>query len=96
MNLEYFPHFIRKNYPETSGITNKEINEIGKAFKKYLENKFRDNLDKLIPIWNIDAKTIIMNEVNKKPFLVNGYHPALIIHFGEYLKKEAEKYKSKH
>lgn len=83
MNLEYFPHFIRKNYP-CINITDEEINVIGKEFKQYLKDKFKGDLEKLDTIWNIDAKTIIMNEVSKNPFLINGYHPALIIHFGQF------------
>jgi hypothetical protein len=93
MNLEYFPQFFRINYPKV-GATNEEIMEIGKEFKDYLKNKFEGKEDKLDPIWNIDAKTVIMNQVRKVPFLMNGYNPALIIHFenfAEEMKNEAKK-----
>lgn len=88
MDLQYFPHFLRINYPELGKqITDEEIAEIGTMFKKHLEGIFRNKMDKLEPIWNIDAKKIIMNQVEQKPFLINGYHPALIIHFGEFVEK---------
>ncbi len=93
MNLEYFPHFIRINYPSLGKESNETLTEIGKEFKSHLEEIFVGKMDKLALIWNIDAKHIIMNEVNKIPFLVNGYHPALIIHFEQFvekIKKEAQ------
>ncbi len=93
MNLEYFPHFIRKNYPALRNEQNELLLELGAEFKKYLEVVFKENMDKLAPIWNIDARDVIMNQVNKTPFMMNGYHSALIIHFGNFIdkmKREAE------
>ncbi len=87
MNLEFFPHFIRANYPEISDVSNEDLMEIGKDFKSYLIEKFKDKEDKLEPIWDIDAKTVIMNQVSKDPFMVNGYNPGLIIHFGDFVEK---------
>jgi hypothetical protein len=87
MNLEYFPHFIRANYPVIANESNEDLMEIGIEFKKYLEEKFKDNMDKLKPIWNIDAKTVIMSRIEREPFTMNGYHPALIIHFGNFVEK---------
>lgn len=86
MNLKYFPHFIRKNYTDFKA-SNDEIMEVGVEFKEYLQDIFKYSMDKLEPIWNIDAKTVIMNQVNNTPFLVNGYHPALIIHFERFIEK---------
>ena len=86
MNLEFFPHFFRKNYPKVEA-TNEEIEEIGTEFKKYLEKKFDGQMQKLEKVWDIDAKTVIMNQVNKNPFTTNGYHPALIIHFSDFVEK---------
>ena len=87
MNLEYFPQFIRANYPVIANESNEDLIEIGTEFKKYLEDKFKDNSDKLTSIWNIDGHTVVMNQVRKEPFNVNGYHPALIIHFGDFIEK---------
>ncbi len=87
MNTQYFPHFIRANYPVLKDETNELLIELGEAFKEYLTAEFKDKMDKLEPIWNIDARTIVMNQVNQTPFLIKGYHPALILHFEEFFKK---------
>jgi len=90
MNTEYFPHFIRANYPSLGSESNDTLIEAGEDFKIYLEGKFKDNVHKLDEIWNIDPKTVIMNQVNQTPFLVNGYHPALILHFENFVKEIQE------
>lgn len=94
MNLQYFPQFMRINYPAVANESNENLMEVGAAFKKYLEEKFAGEMDKIEPYWDIDAKTVIMNQANKTPFMVNGYHPVLIIHFGEFTSKMAEKIKA--
>lgn len=71
-------------------LSNEDITEIGIGFKDYLKEKFKGKEDKLEPIWNIDAEKVIMNQVNKEPFKVNGYHPALLIHFNLFVKQNAE------
>lgn len=94
MNTHHFPHFIRANYKALSNEPNETLIEVGDEFKKYLEEKFKDNTSKLDDIWNIEPYHIIMMQVNKTPFRVNGYHPALILHFEEFFKQEAEKAKN--
>lgn len=94
MNTEYFPHFVKVNYPHVKHESNDSLVELGDVFKTYLKNKFAGKMDKLIPIWDIDPKTVVMNQINKEPFTVNGYHPALILHFTDFvneMKKEALK-----
>lgn len=94
MNLEYFPHFIRVNFPAFKNESNELLTELGVEFKAYLETKFEGEMAKLIPIWNIDARAVIMNQVNREPFTMKGYHPALILHFIQFMdkmKEEAEK-----
>lgn len=86
MKTEYFPHFIRANYPMAKDLSNDDISEIGKGFKEYLEKKFEGQIEKLEPIWDIDPKTVVMAQVNKDPFRMNGYHPALFIHFENFCK----------
>ena len=91
MNTQYFPHFCRANFPETQNESNELLIEMGNHFKEYLEDKFKDNMDKLEPIWNIDPMKVIMQMGH--PFKTNGYHPALLIHFSQFvekIKKEAE------
>ncbi len=88
MNLEYFPQFVRFNYPRfATTISNSDLQELGILFKQYLEEKFIGKEDKLSDIWDIEPKTVVMNQVNKNPLTVNGYHPALILHFHEFCSK---------
>lgn len=91
MDLQFFPHFVRANYPVISNESNEDLIEIGTNFKKYLEETFKDNQNKLEAIWDISDKTVVMNQVKQIPFLVNGYHPALIVHFGEFIDKMKQK-----
>ncbi len=90
MNIEYFPHFMRANYPMVANESNDMLIEVGTEFKKYLQEKFSDKMDKLEPIWDIDPKTIVMNQVNNNPFYMNGYHPAIFILFNEFIKLNAQ------
>jgi len=91
MNTEYFPHFIRANYPNMTGETNELLVEFGDEFKKYLVEKFASNPEKLETFWNIDPKTVVMNMVKNSPFLINGYSPALILHLDEFVKEQIKK-----
>lgn len=75
-----------------SELSEDAITTIGVGFKEYLEKKFKGKEDKLEPIWNIDAAKVVMNQVNKEPFKVNGYHPALLIHFQEFCKSFSDTY----
>jgi hypothetical protein len=87
MDTQHFPHFIRANYPVLKNETNELLIELGDEFKKYLEEKFANDMDKLKPIWDIEPKTVIMNQVKRSPFTMNGYHPALLIHFSDFVTK---------
>jgi len=88
MNLEFFPHFIRSIYPNID-IKNKQIAIIGKEFKTYLENKFKDDKSKLEFIWNIEPLNVILNE--NHPFRMKGYHPALVLHFTNFIEEVKNK-----
>ena len=46
MDLEYFSHFIRVNFPALE-LSNNECLDIGKQFKEYLKKKFVNNFEKL-------------------------------------------------
>jgi hypothetical protein len=67
-------------------ITNDDAIKIGEDFKNYLLEKFKDNTDKLNDLWNIDPIYIIRNMGN--PFNVNGYDPALVLLFTEFVKTQ--------
>ena len=88
MDTQFFPHFIRRNYPKIDG-TNEDFIEIGTEFKKYLLQTFKGKEDKLEKIWNISPMKVIME--SDHPFKVNGYEPALIIHFDLFVQKMKEK-----
>ncbi len=88
MNLEYFPHFMRANFPMVANESNKDLIKVGAQFKEYLSKLFKGKIDKLEPIWDIEIKTVIMNQVNNNHFTVKGYHPALFIHFDNFIKGE--------
>jgi len=87
MELKYFLNFIRANYPAIADESNEDLTQIGVDFKKYLEEIFIGKMDKLEPIWDISLKTVVMNKVKAVPFLMNGYHPALILHFNQFVEK---------
>ena len=74
---------------QTSLATPEEFTELGEMFKKYLEERFKDNIDKLEKIWKIDPINVIPNMDN--PLRTNGYHPALILHFHNFCKNELAK-----
>jgi len=91
MNLEHFPMFIRTFYPQLSDISLEEVQGIGEAFKTYLEDMFKDKMDKLEDFWNIDPLYVVMNM--EHPTMMNGYHPALVYHFSEFVAMQAEDFK---
>lgn len=90
MDLTYFPHFFRKNFPNIP-ISNEDCISIGKDFKAYLLETFKGKEDKLEEIWDISPMKVIMN--GDHPLKTNGYEPALVLHFTlfvEQMKKEIE------
>lgn len=88
MELNYFPHFIRANFPEND-LSNEDAITVGKAFKDYLIKKFINNPDKLEKIWDISPRSMI-NNMNH-PFKVNGYDPVLVLHFTRFVEQKQAK-----
>jgi len=88
METEFFPHFIRMNYPSMGNEKNVLLIAFGEEFKTYLENKFEGQMEKLAPIWDINPKTVIMKVGH--PFRHNGYHPALLLHFTDFISQMVE------
>jgi hypothetical protein len=83
MNDALFRHFVRINFPKTK-LANWEIDCINEFFTKYLYSKFKDsnNLKKILPANELDV-IIGMDSLARK----NGYHPALVMHFCNFLKE---------
>lgn len=85
MELKYFPLFCRAHYPPLDNEPNDALIELGESFKQYLEERYVNNMEKLEPIWDISPKNIMLN-INH-PLKMKGYHPALLYHFSEFVKK---------
>jgi hypothetical protein len=83
MDLKIFRFFIRKNYSEfseTLQLTNYDLDELGKSFNEYLEKLPIELVEKITPKNEIE---VIMNIDH--PLKMNGFHPALLLHFNEYI-----------
>ena len=46
LDLTYFPHFVRANYPNIV-VSAEEAEELGVKFKEYMLEKFEGKMDKL-------------------------------------------------
>lgn len=89
MKTQFFPQFIRMNYPDFE-ISNEDAIDLGDEFKKYLLDKFKGEEHKLEQWWDIEPINVILNVDH--PLKMNGYEPVLIYHFGEFIRVNAEKY----
>lgn len=88
MKTEYFPHFLRCQYPGID-ISNEEAFEIGNEFKQYLVDK-KLKPDILEKIWDISPLTIIKNLHH--PLKIKGYDPAFVLHFTQFAEIMKNKY----
>ena len=85
MSSSLFRFFIRKNYKELE-LSNEDIDSIGIDFMEYLNtNLSNEILERIMPKSEID---VIMNTDNL--LLESGFHPALVIHFMNFVKFHAE------
>jgi hypothetical protein len=82
-----FRYFVRKNFAEAGDqLTNEAIDELGEEFLRHLDIKLSDETkDKILPKSAID---VIMNADN--PLRTNGFHPAYVLHFTEWIKQMTE------
>lgn len=84
---DLFLFFLRVNYPNIYDIfkinpfeTSKEINL---RFSKYLKNKCsEEQLKNFLPESHAN---VLLYFLNKHPLYINGFHPAFIIHFNNFL-----------
>ena len=81
-----FRYFIRKNFSEFGEISNEVIDEIGIEFHKHLDGKLNEEQkEKILPK---SAMDIIIN--SEHPFKTNGFEPAYVLHFTQWLKEHLE------
>lgn len=80
----WFRYFLRKNFPMVgNSMSNEDCDAIGEDFMSYLEIKVsEEGRNKIIPKNNME---IILNVDH--PLKQNGFHPALYLHFEEFLKE---------
>jgi hypothetical protein len=84
---DIFRYFIRKNFPDIGKeISNKDIDEIGIEFHKYLDSKLsEEQKEKILPK---DAMTVIMH--SNHPLKTNGFEPAYVLHFIGWSKEQSQ------
>jgi hypothetical protein len=89
MQIEHFPLFIAKIFPEAyKQGTTEELKEIGVIFQEYLNKKFKGKEDMLKEISDINPINII--EHFGTPLRPLGYHPALILHMSQFAEEQKE------
>ena len=83
-----FRFFVRKNYPEAGNqMSNEELDEMAVAFDKYLDDTCKtETLEKIKPKSEMD---VVLNMDH--PLRQNGFHPAIIIHFSDFVEIEKVK-----
>jgi hypothetical protein len=85
MDKEIFRYMLRKVYKITEP-TNDECDEICAGFTAYLNKKCTpEQLEKFLP------RTIMQVILKAEhPLKTEGFHPALILHFSEYVRQSVE------
>ena len=83
--VNLFRYFLRKQYKDVE-ISNEECDELNTDFHKHLTSlklseKQKENI---MPKSEID---VIMN--SEHPLRMDGFSPAYVFHFGEYIKSRA-------
>ena len=82
---ECFRHFVRVQYPGVA-IDNDGLDEMWPVFDEYLREKVGD--EKAEAWYPKSPLDVILN--SEHPFKTLGYEPALIIHFGNFVKEKQE------
>ena len=81
MTNELFRYFIVKTFPIVM-VDGDELDEINVDFTKYINNKCTpEQLEKFMPK---SALEVIIQSMH--PLKQNGFHPALVYHFTEFIK----------
>jgi hypothetical protein len=85
MEKEIFRYFLRKVHKLTEP-TNEECDEIHDSFMEYLNNKCSpEQMENFMPTTLFD---LISNSGH--PFRTEGFHPAYILHFSEFVRINVE------
>lgn len=81
--VDLFRYFIRKLYKGVD-ISNEDIDEINKEFSKYLTDLNMTDIQRenILPKSTFD---VLLN--SKHPFRVEGFPPAFILHFDQFIEK---------
>lgn len=78
-----FRYFVRSNFEDIKA-SNEELDEINQKFSEYLKGKFtQEQLSRFLPKSPFD---VIINKDH--PFRTNGFEPAFVLHFLDYVKIE--------
>ncbi len=84
---EIFRYFIRKNFSSSfEKISNEDIDKIGVAFHKYLDEKLNEKQKLILPK---NVADILIN--SEHPLKQNGFDPAYVAHFIQWIKAESSK-----
>ena len=82
-----FRYFIRKNFPEFGNeISNEDIDEIVIEFHEHLDSKLSEEQNERILPKN--AMDVIMK--SEHPLKTNGFEPAYVLHFTQWIKEQSE------
>jgi len=85
--VELFRYFFRKTFKDVE-ISNEECDEIGEEFYKYLRglNLTEEQKKNILPKNIFD---VILNADH--PFKTNGFEPAYVFHFTEFVAQQKQK-----
>jgi hypothetical protein len=87
---DVFRFFIRKNFPKIGNqLSNEEIYGMGVVFHEHLDGKLsEEQKEKVLPK---SAGEVIMKIGH--PFTTNGFEPAYVLHFTQWIKEQLEEIK---
>jgi len=89
MKAEHFRLFLFRTHPVAAkSLTNELTDGIGKFFWAYLTEKL-EGAEKADEIMDIRPH-IVADRCFFDPFSIMGYHPALIIHFENFIQREEQ------
>jgi len=79
-----FRYFIRIQFPDIKDqLTNDDLDALNEGFNEYLNKIPEEKRNNFLPNKETD---LIVNITN--PLYFNGFHPAFVLHFTEFIKTE--------